>query len=443
MTDAARRVRRKKQVAGADQEEMMMLRCARNMPAVLLFLAVTVQAEPPIIPPDAGLPVIDWKDAGNYVDKNVVVQGKIVLTKNTGKMCFLNFDAARSFTAIVREPVLKKFSQPPEKMYDQKVVRIHGVISEYKGKPQIEISSPEQVTILEQEQPIPPKPEVKKRAFDGTVTIATFNTLNLFDEYDDPYASDESTPPKPKEELQALAKTIRALDADVVALEEVENRGYLERFVTAMLGEMGYDSVVCFEGNDRRGIDCAVLSRLPVGPVTSHRHLRFNENSATPEGPMSFRRDLLQVRIEPPDGPAFHVFVVHFKSKRDGGGSADEYRLGEARQARRIIDGLLSKDKDALFVVCGDFNDTFASKPVKALRGEGETALRDFLADLPKDAVTYNKAPRSVIDFILASPAMGGRYVAKSYKIVPGSVETAGSDHNPVVAKFDLKKNAE
>jgi endonuclease/exonuclease/phosphatase family metal-dependent hydrolase len=428
--------------------EMIMLRSLRNLPVVLFFVSVAVQAEPPAtqpaIPPEAGLPVIDWKEAGKYMHKDVVVQGKIVQAKNAGKMCFLNFDAARSFTAVVQEGSFKRFPQPPDKMYDQKIVRIRGTISEYKGKTQIEISSPDQVKILEQDLPIPPKPEVKKRTFDGTVTIATYNTLNFFDEYDDPYTSDETTPAKPRAELEKLAASIRALDADVVALEEVENRGYLERFVTAMLGDMGYDNVVCFEGNDRRGIDCALLSRLPVGPVTSHRHLRFNENSDDPAGPMTFRRDLLQVRIDPPKCAAFYVFVTHLKSKRDGGGSADTYRLGEARQARRIFDGLLSKDKDAMFVVCGDFNDTFDSKPVKALRGEGDMALRDFLADVPKGAVTFNRDPKSIIDFIFASPAMANRYVAKSYRIVePGGIATTGSDHNPVVAKFDLKKTAE
>ena len=425
-----------------------MLRSWRCLPVVLFFVSVVVQAEPPTtapaIPPEAGLPVIDWKEAGKYMDRDVVVQGKIVLVRNTGKLCFLNFDSARSFTAIVQEQSFKKFSQPPDKMYDQKIVRIRGTISEYKGKAQIEIFGPDQVTILEQEQPIPPKPEVKKRTFDGTVTIAAYNTLNLFDEYDDPYTSDEGTPAKPRAQLEKLAASIRALDADVLALEEVENRGYLERFVTAMLGDMGYENVVLFEGNDRRGIDCAVLSRLPVGPVTSHRHLRFNENAEDPAGPMFFRRDLLQVQIQPPKCAAFYVFVTHLKSKRDGGGSADSYRLGEARQARRIFDGLLSKDKDAMFVVCGDFNDTFESKAVKALRGEGAMALRDFMADVPKGAVSFNKDPQSIIDFIFASPAMAERYVAKSYRIVePGSIATTGSDHNPVVAKFDLKKAAE
>ncbi len=416
-----------------------MSRLLRYSLVPFLFVAVVARAEPPIIPPEAGLPVIDWKDAGKFVDMPVVVQGKIVLTKKSGQICFLNFDAARSFTAIVREPSWKRFSQPPERMYDQKVVRIRGVITEYKGKPQIEIAHPDQVTILEKEEPIPPRQEVKPRPFTGIVTVATFNVLNLFDEVDDPYTSDESTPPKPRDELNRLAATIRKLDADVLALQEVENRGYLERFVVAMLGDMGYEHVVCFEGNDRRGIDCAVLSRLPVGPVTSHRHLRF-DSEGRPGGQIYFRRDLLKVRIEPADHPAFTMFVVHLKSKRDGAGATDDYRLGEAREVRRVVDELLSLDKDALFLVCGDFNDTFNSPPLKALRGEGEGALVDFLADLPKDAITYNKGPKSMIDFILASPAMARRYVPKSYRIISGVVETVGSDHNPVAAQFNLKE---
>ncbi len=43
-----------------------------------------------------------------------------------------------------------------------------------------------------------------------------------------------------------------------------------------------------------------------------------------------------------------------------------------------------------------------------------------------------------MIDFIFASPALGADYVAKSYGVVPGTVETNGSDHNPVYASFRL-----
>jgi endonuclease/exonuclease/phosphatase family metal-dependent hydrolase len=389
------------------------------------------------LPPDAGVPVVDWKDAGQYVDKSVIVQGKIVATRNIGRICFLNFDTARSFVVIVREGSYPNFPEPPEQMYDQKIVRVRGLVSEYNGKPQIEATHPDQITLLDEEKPLAPAGKPPARSFSGTVKIATFNVLNLFDEYDDPYHDDETTPAKPREQLEKIAATIHAVDADVVALEEVENRGYLTRFVAAMLPDMGYQEIVCFEGNDHRGIDCAVLSRFPVGPVTSYRHLHFTDGSG---GETQFQRDFLQVQIQPPGGPSFCVFPVHFKSKRGGGEATEKIRVGETREARRILDELLKRQKDALFVVCGDFNDTWDSAPLKTIRGEGAAALRGFVQDLPKDARTYNVGEHSdMIDYILASPAMAARYVQNSYKIIGGDVESVGSDHNAVVAQFKLK----
>jgi endonuclease/exonuclease/phosphatase (EEP) superfamily protein YafD len=43
-----------------------------------------------------------------------------------------------------------------------------------------------------------------------------------------------------------------------------------------------------------------------------------------------------------------------------------------------------------------------------------------------------------MIDFILASPTMADAYVPKSYEVLLGSVDSCGSDHNPVVAAFTL-----
>ncbi len=394
------------------------------------------EPKPPILPADAGMPVIDWKDARKFVDRAVIVQGKIAETGQTASICFLNFDAGRTFTAIVRKPHWSKFSQPPGTLYAGKIVRIRGVISEYRGKPQIEVTSPDQIVILEKEEPLSPvAPPVAAPEFKGVVTLATYNVLNLFDEHDDPYHDDEGTPSKPLAEMEKLAATIRALNADVLALQEVENRPYLERFVHALLSDMGYRHIVLFEGNDRRGIDVALLSRLPVGPVTSHRHGEFSDGSG---GLTKFRRDLLQVRIEPPGYPSFDVFVVHFKSKR-GGGGGESTRLAEAAQSRRALDGLLAADADALFVICGDFNDTWDSPPLKVLRGQGAAALHSFHGDAAQGSVSYNKPPyRSTIDFVFASPAMARRYVEKSYRALDGSIAASGSDHNPVAVQFDL-----
>lgn len=418
------------------------------MKRVVLFVAVAVcpwgmafadDKDKKGLHADVGVPVIDWKDAGEHIGEKVIVQGQIVQTRNIGTMCFLNFDAARTFTAVIRKDSFDSFPSPPEQLYDQKIIRIRGTITEFRGKPQIEVGSPDQVTVLAKEEPIPAKTEAvkpKERPYTGTVTIAAFNVLNLFDDYDDPYHEDEGTPAKPKEQLDLLAKTMRSLDADVISLEEVENRDYLERFVKSMLPDMGYQEIVCFEGNDGRGIDCAVLSRFPVGPVTSHRHLKFPDGEGKT---ISFQRDFLQIQIQPPTGPAFYMFPVHLKSKRGGADTTEKVRIGEARQIRKLLDDLLKREKDANFVVLGDFNDTWDSDSLKTIRGDASGALKGFVQDAPKDARTFNAGEfTDPIDFILASPAMAKRYVAKSYHIPQGTVETTGSDHNPVAAKFKL-----
>jgi endonuclease/exonuclease/phosphatase family metal-dependent hydrolase len=389
----------------------------------------------------AGKRVVFWKDAGQYVDKEIVVQGKIVQARNMGNITFLNFDAARSFTAVVHQRNYKNFTTPPERMYEGRTVRIAGIISEFRDKPQIEVIRPDQVTIVPDDAPIPPAPPeaaaAAARAFDGTVTLATFNVLNLFDAHDDPYYLDEGTDPKPEAQLAKLAEMIRRVDADVLALQEVENENVLKQFVDTRLGDMGYRNVVSFPSNDRRGIECSVVTRLPVGPVTSYRFVDFTDGSGST---LRYQRDLLRVRILPPEAPAFDVFVVHFKSKRGGEASSGRVRTAEAAHARQVLDEALTADPMSLFVICGDFNDTFDSPSVKAVRGEGPTALRDFLHDVPKSTVTFNRAPyRSMIDFVFASPAMAERYVKESYHVIPSSPAEGGSDHNPVVVRFRLR----
>lgn len=406
---------------------------------LLLAVPATLVAEnEPIIAPNEGLPLIDWTDAEKAIGQNVIVQGEIVATGRSNSITFLNFDNARSFTAIVRKGNYDKFPKAPDVMYGKRIVQIRGRISTFRGKPQIEISTPDQVTVVEKAAETGPIEALAKRParkFTGRARVATYNVLNLFDDEDCPYHNDEGTSPKPRSELENLAATIKQVDADVIALQEVENRFYLERFNEVMLADMGYEHVVCFEGNDGRGIDVAVLSRFPVGPVTSYRHLRWQDERGRSTG---FRRDLLRVRIEPPNARAFDVFTVHLKSKSSGG-DTESVRMGEVTAIRNIVEAMLADDPDALFVVCGDFNDTWDSKPIKLMRGEGMSALNAFVADAPEGCETYNRGQyRSMIDYIFCSPAMAKCYVKKSFAVIPGSIESSGSDHNPVMMDFDL-----
>ena len=193
--------------------------------------------------------------------------------------------------------------------------------------------------------------------------------------------------------------------------------------------------MVLFNGNSDRGINVALLSRFPLGPVTSHRHLDFLDGKGQP---MRFQRDLLQVRIQPEGWSAFDVFVVHLKSKGGGPEIALPIRLGEAAAIRTVLDGILKGDPDAAFVICGDFNDTIDSKPLRRIMGTGSTALRSLVSELPSDKRVTLRNWGSMIDFIFASPAMGAMYQQGSYDILVDTAGVNGSDHNPVTATFKL-----
>ena len=252
----------------------------------------------------------------------------------------------------------------------------------------------------------------------GEIRVVTWNLENFFDRYDDPWREDERTrPPFVRESRQQrLAGVLRRLDADVVCLQEIENRFVLEDWVQRHLSALGYE-VVHSEGNDGRGIDVALLSRLPVGAVTSHRHLRFPDGSG---GETGFQRDLLQVRLGPPLDA--EVFVVHFKSQR-GGEAADRLRLEEARAAVRVLAGASPRA-----LLAGDFNDLPESPVLQTLL---EPGWKDPCAGL--ETPTYNQEPyRSRIDYVLLSPALARSGVRGAWILEDEEVLRA-SDHNPVV----------
>ncbi len=257
------------------------------------------------------------------------------------------------------------------------------------------------------------------------VRVATWNVENLFDRFDDPYRDDQRTKPAYASDarLGRLAAILTELDADVVCLQEVENRPLLEAFNREHLGPLGYE-VVLFEGNDGRGIDVAVLSRLPVGAVTSYRHLRFEDAEGKPQ---HFRRDLLRVRI---GGPLdADVYVVHLKSQH-GGDPADVARASEARAAAGVIAAEMARDPGYRALIAGDFNDTPDSPTLKELLDVG---LVDACAGT--EAVSYNRDPyRSRIDFLLLTPALSAGLLGA--EIREDEAVLAASDHNPVSARF-------
>src|SRR5262249_10536036 len=163
------------------------------------------------------------------------------------------------------------------------------------------------------------------------------------------------------EERQLLAERIKAMDLDVLGVQEVEDIDTLRQFNRDDLNGL-YREVVLVEGNDPRLIDVGVLSKLPVGAVTSWQHTPDPDNPAQ----TLFSRDLLEVEILKPDRShrLFTLFNNHLKSHfvpfnvADPAAEADRANQLRRRQcdaAAKIIAKQMRPDSP--FIVVGDMND--------------------------------------------------------------------------------------
>ncbi len=396
-----------------------------------------------------GLSVASWEEAGRLIGKPAVIYGKVInvgQTKGKG-IHFLNFAEkgnGRNFTAVIFKEANEAFANEHgektfEELFLEKNITVRGTVSVFKGGPQIVVASPHQIDVVDK---LPKTKIVKmpKITTGDELVIGSYNVKNLFDAQDDPYHRDEGTDPKPRDEIERIANVIHELNADVLALQEVESRGYLQHFVDALLPDMGYKHIVHFEGNDGRGIDVCLISRVPVGAVTSHRHHLFKGHDGKAQ---RFGRDLLRVELLPEGGDPFEMWLVHLKSNSGGKELNEPIRLGECREIHRLIGRRLKNDPQVSLILCGDFNDEFDTKTVQTILGTPQQLVSIFENIPPEQRITYNRAPyRSMIDFMFCSPAMVKRMVPGSFAIREGTSEGSGSDHNPISARF-MKKGSE
>ncbi len=187
----------------------------------------------------------------------------------------------------------------------------------------------------------------------NSVTIMSYNVENLFDTLHDNGKSDESfLPIDQKRSPEHIAKcnqikvpvykveclnldwNDRVLEAklnnlssvigsagsngpDVLILEEVENMHVLS-LLNQKLAPLGYKTQVLIEGPDQRGIDQAVLSKLPLLAQPRLHRVPF-QGLSTPEDlkKAESMRGILEVNLQLPDGQMLTVFGGHFSSQQN------------------------------------------------------------------------------------------------------------------------------
>lgn len=287
------------------------------------------------------------------------------------------------------------------------------------------------------------------------VRLATYNVANLYDDRDDPKLTgqyEDMNSVKPRAELDGLAAAIRAIDADVLLVEELESQEVLTWFRDTYLSHMGYTTAISLDAGDPRGIEQGVLSRFPVVEPTVWLQMPLKGEHPkgaddAPEGsPITFHRSPFRVDVIVPSGArgnprdySFTVFAIHAKSGRNSA----YWREAEAAGTVQLIQQAMVEDPSRNVVVLGDFNAVQSDASFHTFVSSG---LIDLYADRrPEDPATTTHESGRSIDHILVNAAMMPEVIRDSrfvfgtparpkgvdYRTYPAP-KGYGSDHYPV-----------
>ncbi len=163
----------------------------------------------------------------------------------------------------------------------------------------------------------------------------------------------------PNDTIEVARRIRDVMNVDVLAVQEVEHIEVLKEFNRTQLNGL-YPNVALIEGNDQRLIDVGVLSKLPIGAITSFQTATHPDEP----GRRVFSRDLLKVEILRHNGDKlFNLYNTHLKSHfvpfgEDPVLGAQEANNRRRRQAETIARIISSQERsDARFVLTGDMND--------------------------------------------------------------------------------------
>lgn len=266
----------------------------------------------------------------------------------------------------------------------------------------------------------------------GAVRLAAYNVENLFRDEPGETPDPERQPHKPDAHVRAAADAIRDLDADILALQEVESLAVLTWFRDTHLQGLGYDHIASIDAGDGRGIEQAVLSRFPITSAQNWPDLRLEGNhppttrdpEASPGMPIAFRRSPLRADVTVPADRAggapytLTLFVVHHKSGRDSG----YWREAEARKVVELTGQILAENPAANIAVLGDFNASVVDASFKIYLDAGWIDAGADRKPGQPDFVTHESG--RTIDFILLSPTLRP-------ELVPGSKFVLGTPARP------------
>jgi len=216
-----------------------------------------------------------------------------------------------------------------------------------------------------------------------------------------------------KLDVPRIARVIKSVKPDLVALQEVDNKaGRSDRVdqateiarLTGMRHVFGAN--IPLQGGHYGN---AILSRFPIG-----RH----KNHLLPNVDSGEQRGVLAAHLELPGKQTVRLFATHLDHRRPD---------GERLASAIFINAMAAKENTVPSILAGDLNDVLGSRTLKEFRKSWTPTNAK-----PMPTVPVGKPTRQ-IDFILFKPA--ARWKVIETKVL---AEAVASDHRAIFAIIEL-----
>tara|TARA_B100000674_G_scaffold496606_1_gene527299 strand:- start:742 stop:1749 length:1008 start_codon:yes stop_codon:yes gene_type:complete len=309
-------------------------------------------------------------------------------------------------------------------------------------------------------------------------SVMAFNVENMFDNLDDPNKEDETYLPVSMKtsqthikncnklryqrwrddclemdwndevidyKLNATAEVILSYDMhgpDIIGFQEIENIKILERLFK-LLEPHGYKYYALVEGNDKRGIDNAFISKYEILNTKLHQ-IKFTGGTKDQIGDT---RPILE-GIFKLDGHDISIFNVHFPAP---------YNPRFMRQDAFNTLNELSNKNSRINIALGDFNVTSAEDAEANLYGKFNSDWYISHLDQCKQCLGTNyyfqEDRWSFLDAVMLKKNRNSKFIENSVAVIKADIHTRDngsplrfnakglygvSDHFPVVAEIKI-----
>lgn len=256
------------------------------------------------------------------------------------------------------------------------------------------------------------------------LTIGTFNIEWLGDGYND-------RKPREEEDYRRIADAINDSGADILGLQEIENKTAIKRLLKYL---PEYDYVISHMGQAQK-LALLYKKELNIKELGEYAPIRV-DNKGTRPGLLVYAKA---------GNFDFYLMVIHFKSSSrwdntpEKQGRSMYLRKAQTLALRNWADSVLSLRNEIDLIVIGDFNDTPKRKKNNILN-----ELKDYFTFLTENEKSCKLPNAYVIDHIIVSDEAYKRYLEGSLFVHNLSYSYSKyelqviSDHCPITVKFDL-----